>query len=59
MILFQQNKLIKNTGYMLMERNANIIKDLNGNKIVLISDVIFKGKNLWIGMMQGFILSHI
>lgn len=29
---------------MLMERNANIIKDLNGNKIVLISDVIFKGK---------------
>ena len=25
-------------------RNVNIIKDLNGNKIVLINDIIFKGK---------------
>lgn len=27
-----------------MERTVNIIKDLNGNKIVLLDDVIFKGK---------------
>lgn len=44
MMLLRQDKLIKNTGYMLVERNAKIIKDLDGNKIVLISDVIFKGK---------------
>lgn len=27
-----------------MDRNVNIITDLNGNKIVLINDIIFKGK---------------
>ena len=27
-----------------MDRNENIITDLNGNKIVLINDIIFKGK---------------
>lgn len=27
-----------------MDRNINIITDLNGNKIVLINDIIFKGK---------------
>lgn len=27
-----------------MDRNVNIITDLNGNKIVLINDIMFKGK---------------
>lgn len=27
-----------------MERNVNVIKDINGNSIVLINDIIFKGK---------------
>lgn len=27
-----------------MDRNVNIITDINGNKIVLINDIIFKGK---------------
>ena len=27
-----------------MNRNINIITDLNGNKIALINDIIFKGK---------------
>ena len=27
-----------------MERNVNVIKDINGNNIVLINDIIFKGK---------------
>ena len=27
-----------------MDRNVNIITDLKGNKIVLINDIIFKGK---------------
>lgn len=27
-----------------MDRNVNIIRDVNGNKIVLINDIIFKGK---------------
>ena len=27
-----------------MDRNINVITDLNGNKIVLINDIIFKGK---------------
>lgn len=27
-----------------MERNVNVIKDVNGNSIVLINDIIFKGK---------------
>lgn len=27
-----------------MDRNINIISDLNGNKIVMINDIIFKGK---------------
>lgn len=27
-----------------MDRNVNIITDLNGNKIVLINDIVFKGK---------------
>lgn len=29
---------------MMMERNVNIITDLKGNKVVLINDIIFKGK---------------
>lgn len=29
---------------MPLDRNVNIITDLNGNKIVLINDIIFKGK---------------
>lgn len=28
----------------MMDRNVNIITDLKGNKIVLINDIIFKGK---------------
>ena len=27
-----------------MERNVNVIKDINGNSMVLINDIIFKGK---------------
>lgn len=27
-----------------MERNVNVIKDINGNSIVLINDIVFKGK---------------
>lgn len=27
-----------------MDRNINVIKDINGNKIVLINDIIFWGK---------------
>lgn len=27
-----------------MSRNVNVIADINGNKIVLINDIIFKGK---------------
>lgn len=27
-----------------MDRNVSIIKDLNGNQIVLINDILFKGK---------------
>lgn len=27
-----------------MERNINIVRDINGNKIVLINDIIFKGR---------------
>lgn len=27
-----------------MDRNVNIITDLKGNKIVMINDIIFKGK---------------
>lgn len=29
---------------MILDRNVNIITDLKGNKIVLINDIIFKGK---------------
>lgn len=29
---------------MQLDRNINVITDLNGNKIVLINDIIFKGK---------------
>lgn len=29
---------------IVLDRNVNIITDLNGNKIVLINDIIFKGK---------------
>ena len=29
---------------MILDRNVNIITDLKGNKIVLIIDIIFKGK---------------
>lgn len=28
----------------ILDRNVNIIADLKGNKIVLINDIIFKGK---------------
>ena len=31
-------------GDILLDRNINVITDLNGNKIVLINDIIFKGK---------------
>ncbi|MCM1297602.1 MAG: hypothetical protein NC311_18850, partial [Muribaculaceae bacterium] len=31
-------------GETVLDRNVNIITDLNGNKIVLINDIIFKGK---------------
>ncbi len=27
-----------------MERTVDVIKDLNGNKLVIINDIIFKGK---------------
>ena len=27
-----------------MDRNVSVITDLNGNKIVMINDIIFKGK---------------
>ena len=29
---------------MVLDRNVNIITDLKGNKIVLINDIVFKGK---------------
>ena len=29
---------------MVLDRNVNIIADLKGNKIVLINDIVFKGK---------------
>ena len=29
-----------------MNRNISLIKDINGNKIVVINDIIFKGKRL-------------
>ena len=28
----------------MMDRNVSVITDLNGNKIVMINDIIFKGK---------------
>lgn len=28
----------------MMNRNISVITDLNGNKIVMINDIIFKGK---------------
>lgn len=30
-----------------MDRNVSIIEDLDGNKIVLIHDIRFKGKEEW------------
>ncbi len=35
-----------------MDRNVNIITDLKGNKMVLISDIIFKGKRYLYDMMD-------
>ena len=28
----------------IMERNISVIKDVNGNKIVVINDICFKGR---------------
>ncbi len=28
----------------ILDRNVNVIKDINGNNVVLIKDIIFKGK---------------
>lgn len=46
-ILFIDNLLEKKaevTEETVMDRNVNIIIDLKGNRIVLINDIIFKGK---------------
>ena len=37
-------KRLINREDILLDRNIRIITDLNGNKIVLINDIIFKGK---------------
>ena len=34
-----------------MERKVNVVEDLDGNKIVFIHDIRFKGKGRWNGMM--------
>ena len=37
-------KRLINREDILLDRNIRIITDLNGNKIVLINDIVFKGK---------------
>lgn len=35
---------------MIESRNINIIVDADGNRLVLINDIVFKGKGMLIGM---------
>ncbi|MDO5337597.1 MAG: hypothetical protein Q4E89_09140 [Eubacteriales bacterium] len=37
-----------------MNRNINIITDLNGNKLVLINDIIFKGRKYYLNGKYRF-----